>query len=188
MRDGSKTKELIARTALQLFVEKGITETTIRDISGAAEVAEGTLYRHYESKDHLAWDLFYSNYRDLGLELEELQAQHGSFRDKLEAMVRRFCSFFDEDPVMFSYLLLAQHAQIKKLTPEMASPVKVLFQVVARGIEEGEVLPGDPEVATAMVLGVVLQVATFKMYGRIQPSLGSLADRLTGACLRVLEV
>ena len=64
-RNGNHTKELIARTALQLFVEKGITETTVRDIAAAAGIAEGTLYRHFESKEHLAWELFSTNYTGL---------------------------------------------------------------------------------------------------------------------------
>ena len=72
-RPGNHTKELIARTALHLFVEKGITETTIRDIAGAAGVAEGPLYRHYESKDQLAWELFSTNYLAFALELDRLQ-------------------------------------------------------------------------------------------------------------------
>ena len=36
MRDGRETRELIARTALKLFADKGIRETTIRDIAAAA--------------------------------------------------------------------------------------------------------------------------------------------------------
>jgi AcrR family transcriptional regulator len=188
MRDGTKTKELLIATALKLFVDKGITETTIRDIAGAAGVAEGTLYRHYESKDALAWDLFITNYLAFAQELDRVQGEQSAVKGKLEAMIHKFCQFFDEDPVMFSYLLLSQHAQLKKVTPEMTTPVSVLLDVVAAGIKQGEIAAQDPQVATAMVLGVVLQVAIFKVYGRIEPSLSSLADWLTAACWRVLEV
>jgi AcrR family transcriptional regulator len=186
MRDGRRTKELIARTALSLFVEKGITETTVRDIAGAAGLAEGTLYRHFASKEDLAWNLFSTHYTAFARELEEVQAAHEALRAKLEAMIRQFCTFFDEDPVLFSYLLLAQHAQLKKVTPEMPSPVAVLRQVLAEGIARGEVPRTDPEMATALVLGVVLQVAVFKVYGHIPESLASLADPLMAACWRVL--
>jgi len=188
MRDGSKTKELITATALRLFVEKGITETTIRDIAGAAGVAEGTLYRHYDSKDALAWDLFIANYLAFAGELDRVQEERLTVKTKLEAMIHKFCQFFDEDQVMFSYLLLSQHAQLKKVTPEMTTPVSVLLDVVAAGIARDEIPGQEPQAATAMVLGVVLQVAVFKVYGRIQPSLTSLADQLTAACWRVLEV
>jgi hypothetical protein len=70
----------------------------------------------------------------------------------------------------------------------MTTPVSVLLDVVAAGIKRGEIAAQDPQVATAMVLGVVLQVAVFKVYGRIEPSLASLADQLTAACWRVLEL
>jgi AcrR family transcriptional regulator len=186
MRDGSQTKELIARTALRLFVEKGIVETTIRDIAGAAGIAEGTLYRHFDSKDQLAWELFSTNYVAFALELDGLQQQYDTLQDKLAAMVRQFCAFFDRDPVLFSYLLLAQHAQLKKVTPEMQTAVTVLQKVIARGMARGEVPEMEVELAAAMVLGVVLEVAVFKAYNRITQDLSQLSETLAAVCWRVL--
>jgi AcrR family transcriptional regulator len=182
----NQTKELIARTALCLFVEKGIDGATIRDIAAAAGIAEGTLYRHYPGKDALAWDLFSKNYIAFALELHRIQAGQASLRAKLEAMVRQFCAFFDDDPVLFSYLLLAQHGQLQKVTPEMPNPVEVVREVLAGGMDRGEIPAGDPDVAAAMVLGIVLQVAIFKIYQRLTQSLTSLAEVLVEASWRVL--
>jgi AcrR family transcriptional regulator len=187
MRDGSLTKKKIQQTALRLFVEKGITGTTIRDLAAAAGIAEGTLYRHYDSKDQLAWQLFSENFTAFALELDRLQERYPGLRAKLEAMIHQFCAFFDRDPVLFSYLLLAQHEQFKKVTQEMPSPVRVLRSVVETGMAQGEIPAGDPNLATAMVLGLVLQAAVFKVYEGIDQSLSSLAATLCDASWRVLS-
>ena len=186
MRPKDQTKELIARTALTLFVDQGIDGTTIRDIAAAAGIAEGTLYRHYPGKDALAWDLFSKNYTAFAGELQRIQAGHLTLRAKLDAMVRQFCTFFDEDPVLFSYLLLAQHGQLQKVTPDMPNPVEVVREVLAAGMDRGEIPAGDPDVAAAMVLGIVLQVAIFKIYQRLTQSLTSLAEVLVAATWRVV--
>ena len=186
MRPKEQTKELIARTALRLFVDQGIDGTTIRDIAAAAGIAEGTLYRHYPGKDALAWELFSQNYTAFALELNRIQAGQATIRAKIEAMVRQCCIFFDEDPVLFSYLLLAQHGQLQKVTPEMPNPVEVVREVLAGGMDRGEIPAGDPDVAAAMVLGIVLQVAIFKIYQRLTQSLTSLAEVLVEATWRVV--
>ncbi len=186
MRPKDKTKELIARTALGLFVEKGVDGTTIRDIAAAAMIAEGTLYRHYPGKDALAWDLFSRNFTAFARELQDIQAPHQTLRAKVDAMVRHFCTFFDRDPVLFSYLLLVQHGQLQKVTPDMPNPVEVVREVLAAGMARGEIPAGDANVAAAMVLGIVLQVAVFKIYQRLTQSLTSVAENLVEACWRVL--
>jgi len=187
MRDGTLTKEKIQQTALRLFVEKGITGTTIRDLAAAAGIAEGTLYRHFDGKDQLARELFSENFTAFALELDRLQERHQGARAKLEAMIHQFCAFFDRDPVLFSYLLLAQHEQFRKLTPEMPSPVRVLRRVIEGGMKRREVPVMDANVATAMVLGLVLQAAVFKVYEGIEQSLSSLAPTLCEASWRVLS-
>jgi AcrR family transcriptional regulator len=186
-RNGNKTKDLIARSALELFVAKGITETTIREIAASAGIAEGALYRHFESKELLAWELFSTNYLDFARELDRLQEKYDTLEDKLAAMIRQFCAFFDRDPVLFSYLLLAQHAQLKKVTPEMLTAVTVLQKVIGQGMARREVPAMDVELAAAMVLGVVLQVAVFRAYGRITQNLSQLSETLVEACWQVLN-
>ncbi len=186
MRDGTATKELIARTALRLFVEKGIAETTIRDIASAAGISEGAMYRHYTGKDALAWELFATNFTHFASELEGLREKHPTLKAQIAAMIRTFCEFFDRDPILFSYLLIAQHGQLKKVTPDMPHPLLVLRDTIAEGMKRGEIPKRDPMVVTSMMLGLVLQVATSKMYRRFEQSLTSLADTLVEASWRVL--
>jgi AcrR family transcriptional regulator len=187
MRTKDQTRALIARTALTLFVDKGIDGATIRDIAAVAGIAEGTLYRHYASKEALAWDLFSEPYIAFARELQQVEAGQSTLRAKIDAMVRQFCAFFDRDPVLFSYLLLAQHGQLQKVTPEMPNPVEVVRAVMAGGMARDEIPPGDPNVAAALVLGIVLQVAVFRIYQRLTGSLASLAGDLVAACWRAVE-
>ncbi len=187
MKDGKATKARVSRAALGLFVEKGVAETTVRDIASAAQVAEGTLYRHFTGKDELAWELFATNFAALAGELDRLQSGQDSLAAKLTVMVKHFCTFFDQDPVLFSYILLVQHDYLKRVPPDMPNPVDVVHQVIWRAMAGGKLPPGDAVAALAMVMGFVLQSAVFKIYGRLTTNLNSLSDTLTSACFRVLK-
>ncbi len=57
--------------ALTLFVEKGIAETSIKDIARAAKVAQGAMYNHYRSKEQLALQLFLDGWAETGAGLRE---------------------------------------------------------------------------------------------------------------------
>jgi len=46
-------REVLLDTATRLFAERGFKTTGIAEILGAAGVAKGTLYQHFESKDAL---------------------------------------------------------------------------------------------------------------------------------------
>jgi AcrR family transcriptional regulator len=166
---GSPTRKRILNEALRLFVGRGLSQTTTRDIAGAAGIAEGTIYRHFGSKDDLA------------------HQAHDSLRAKLDSMVARFCVFFDQDRTLFTYLLLSQHGHLQRVTEDMAHPVIVLRDVIADGIRRREIPDRDPEVLTAMVMGLVLQTALHKIYGRIKEPLADMADSLAASAWSVLS-
>ncbi|HET9843326.1 MAG TPA: helix-turn-helix domain-containing protein, partial [Gammaproteobacteria bacterium] len=76
MRDGTATRQKLERCALDLFVRQGINATTIKDIANAAQIAEGTLYRHYTSKDDLAAALYLKAYKEFSVLLQNVIEQN----------------------------------------------------------------------------------------------------------------
>lgn len=48
-----RTRDAIARVALDLFTDRGYEQVTIEEIAAGAEVAPSTVYRHFASKERL---------------------------------------------------------------------------------------------------------------------------------------
>lgn len=65
----SERTDLILECAAELFAEKGIAGTTVRDIAGRTGILSGSLYHHFPSKDAIAD-------RIVTLYLDELIAQY----------------------------------------------------------------------------------------------------------------
>jgi len=52
-RRSAEIRERLFRAALSLFAEKGFAETTVEDITNAADVGKGTFFNYFPSKDHI---------------------------------------------------------------------------------------------------------------------------------------
>jgi len=180
-------RDKVERAALELFAAKGVDGVSIAEIAAAAGVAQGALYRHYPSKDELAWALFSAAYRRTGAELDAIRAREPSFRSRIEAMVEHFCGLYDSDPALFRFMLIAQHDLLPRIGPEQRTPVDAVADVVASAISTGEIGPADPLAAAAVIMGIVLQTAVFHIYGRLQGPLIDRASDLTRAAIAALE-
>jgi AcrR family transcriptional regulator len=175
------TRQRIEAAAIHLFVEKGITETTIRDIARAVDISEGALYRHFVSKEDLVWHLFERHYVEFAGSLWSLAEGEATARGKLAAMIRGFCHAHDENPELFRFLLFVQHGQLAKLGPDTPTPVSAVRTVMNGAIASGEIPNQSADLATALVFGVVLQPVQFAAYGRLPSNMGSMSERLIAA-------
>jgi AcrR family transcriptional regulator len=188
----AKAKQRMIEAAIALFAEKGVAGTTTRDITDKADTALGNLYRHFESKDEMAQEI----YRDA---IERLS--HGlltSAEDKLgsgpriSAMTRWFCSAYDAEPALIRFLLLNQDETIRSIDLAKANPLEILKAEVAFGQVAGEILPGNAAIRAAGILGAVLQPATqlsrhdkaWKRMTKLTP----LADEIVAMALRAAGV
>ena len=52
-RRSAEIRERLFHAALKLFAEKGFAETTVADITNAADVGKGTFFNYFPSKDHI---------------------------------------------------------------------------------------------------------------------------------------
>src|SRR5215472_16888154 len=52
-RRSAEIRERLFRAALSLFAQKGFAETTVEDITEAADVGKGTFFNYFPSKDHI---------------------------------------------------------------------------------------------------------------------------------------
>src|SRR6184192_379755 len=52
-RRSADIRERLFRSALALFAKKGFAETTVEDITEAADVGKGTFFNYFPSKDHI---------------------------------------------------------------------------------------------------------------------------------------
>lgn len=168
-------KSRIDAAALHLFAERGADATPMPMIAESAGVAVGSLYRYYANKDELVARLYADNYARLAQELDRAQTQAATARDKVAAMVRFICGFFDREWDLARFLLLEQHVRLKTYSGA-ANPVDVVYGVLAEGMRRGEVRRLDGVLATALVIGPVVQAATFLTYGRLTAPLSNAAE------------
>lgn len=188
MGKAEDTKQRIERAALTLFVARGVAETTTREIALAASIAEGTIYRYFPSKEQLAVDMFLRHHRALAEALDEAQEKAATLREKIDAIVRCYCEWADRDWTLFAYHLLNQHSFLIQVPDSAPNPVNVVREVIARAMKAGEIPRRNADLAAASAVGVVLQAATYKVYGRFEGPLTAHARFFADAAWAVLSV
>jgi AcrR family transcriptional regulator len=173
----SGVKEKVDRAAVALFATAGVDGVSIAEIAASAGVSQGALYRHYPSKEDLAWCLFADAYLRTGAELDALRAAQVDFAARVAAMVAHFCALYDRDPALFRFMLIAQHGMLPRLGHTQRTPIEVLADTVAEAVAAKDITPVDSQAAAAAIIGIVLQTAVFHVYGRLA---GALAPRAAG--------
>jgi AcrR family transcriptional regulator len=180
-------KPKVERAALDLFAARGVDGVSIAEIAAAAGVSQGALYRHYPSKEELAWALFSTAYLRSGAELDAIRGREPDFSMRIAAMVAHFCALYDSDPALFRFMLIAQHDLLPRIESGQRTPVEAVGDGIAQAVRSGELGAVDPQAGTAAVIGIVLQTAVFHIYGRLTGSLAARAPALARAAVAAVK-
>jgi len=187
MARSTRVKAKVERAATELFAARGVDGVSIGEIATLAGVSQGALYRHYPSKEDLAWALFATAYLRTGTELDEIRGRQRGFPAQVGAMAAHFCALYDRDPALFRFMLIAQHNFLPRVRPAQRTPVDAVADLVGDAVRSGEVAPVDPLLAAAAILGVILQTAVFHIYGRLAGPLSPRAPSLAHAAIAAVE-
>ena len=180
-----ETRERIVEAAERVVRERGLARTTTKEIARAAGYSEGTLYKHFESKEDLFLAVLAERFPAFVALVEELPARvgRGTVRETLQEVATNALAYYGEIVPMAASIfsepgLLARHRE--GLRKRGAGP-RMINETLASYLEAEERLgrvrkDANPEAAAAMLLGACYQRAFFRSFlGEVAPAEGEVS-------------
>jgi AcrR family transcriptional regulator len=151
------TRQRLIRAALELFTTRGYHDTTTAQIAKKAGVAEGTIYRHFPSKQQLLNELYRAALRWAAKLVQDAEAAGGGARAKLALAAQELVEGAARDPAVVKLGFLERldvvlDDESRKTAREFRAAVE---RVIAQGKAEGGIRAGAADVWAAVWLAVV---------------------------------
>ncbi len=155
---GIATRDRLLESARDLFTTTGYHATTTPMIAKKAGVAEGTIYRHFPSKQALLNAAFQDVQRWGSAAVREVTTgTTGSVGERLNSLGRRWLECAESDPARVRLLLSGRHyRELDELSRAAASELRHgLEHLIAHGKQQGSVRAGVVELWTSVWLTLV---------------------------------
>ncbi|MBE9166775.1 TetR/AcrR family transcriptional regulator [Pleurocapsales cyanobacterium LEGE 06147] len=147
----------ILQAALRLFARKGYDGTTTRDLANAANVAEGTLFRHFTNKKAILIEVATSGWVEILTDLLTELSEMGSYKAVAQVMRRRMLHMQANADLLRVCFIEAQfHPELRnriqsEVIAKMTDVVEAFFQTA---MEKGIYRPMNPRIVAQVFLGM----------------------------------
>jgi AcrR family transcriptional regulator len=147
-REKEKRRNEILKAAKKAFIIYGLHSTTMDKIAAQAELAKGTLYLYYSSKEELILSLVAGDLEQLIEKIESVIAEAASPAQKLMSAVAEFYGFSKRNQFMYSAMtqLNIHEMSTRKSKSDVSSRMvcannklmDLMMGVINEGVERGE--------------------------------------------------
>ncbi len=178
--DPAGKMQQIVTVARSLFVANGYHNVSIPQIVRAAGVSTGTIYNHFTSKEGLAAYIHEETLNAFQQRFNErLLGKEGAYA-KLRCFAELVFEIAEEQPEVMEYMLFMKHGEFLKESYPICStaPFRKVQQIIAEGIDSGELRQGDFLISAVSYTGVILRAAELRLQGVIGASLTEHVDEL----------
>jgi len=153
------TRQRLIRTALELFTTRGYHDTTTAQIAKKAGIAEGTIYRHFASKQQLVNELYRAAQRWAAKVVQETarDLDVGAARAQLTAVAHGLIEGAAHDTAVVKLGLLEPLEAVlddesRKTEREFRTAIE---RIVAEGKAQGSVRVGAVEIWAGVWLATI---------------------------------
>ncbi|MFE4107657.1 TetR/AcrR family transcriptional regulator [Almyronema epifaneia] len=152
-----ETQTKILRAAQRLFAQKGYGGTTTRDLAQAAGVAEGTLFRHFDSKKAILIEVATQGWIEILTDLLTELSEMASYKAVAQVMRRRMLSLPRNSDMMRVCFMEAQfHPELREqiqaeVIVKMTDVAEAFFQTA---MDRGTYRRLNPRVVARIFLGM----------------------------------
>lgn len=179
--------QLILDAAIEAFAISGYYACQVSKIARLAGVADGTIYLYFKSKQDILIKLFQERMGDFTRDIRNQINACDSTRERLQAIIRTHFSYMEQN----RSLAIVTQVELRQSDPDIRSAIsgplkeyfKLIEEVVARGIESGEVPALDTRAARQLIFGALDEAVSDWVMARTPRSLMAGA----GAMLYLLE-
>ena len=161
IRDRERRRQQISAASKRVFVSKGVSKATIKDIAEEAELSPGTLYIYFKNKDELYSALSIRMLKHLNVRLQRVkERKEMSHAQRITAVKEALCEAYKIDPPVFVTLSHLQASEtLDNISPELLDQIMGLSRqsldtlagIFEEGMETGSLLDRDPQ-KTALIL------------------------------------
>jgi TetR/AcrR family transcriptional regulator len=152
----SKTEKIL-QAALEVFAAQGFERATVDEIALRAQVAKGTVFYHYKSKEDLFIQLIRSG---IGLLIDTVRSEVQSLvcpTDKLKAIIKVQTELSFAHTEFFSILQSEVWGKLERqqvLRQALAEYLSLISTIVMEGITCGEFAGTDADSLAATIFGM----------------------------------
>src|SRR5436309_12585491 len=130
-RNQAARRQRVIEAATQLASEGGYDAVQMRDVAREADVALGTLYRYFPSKDHLLIAALAEQVSTLQRRLLQKPPRGASAADRVVDVLRRACRALEREPQLTAALVTA----LSSADPSVAEAKQEVNDILASVIE-----------------------------------------------------
>jgi AcrR family transcriptional regulator len=141
-RHKTELRDRLFRAAIKLFATRGFTATTVEDITRAADVAKGTFFNYFSTKELLLTDLMERRLDILRAAREEAQQGRLALREVLQRLLRALMAEPGRSRCMARCVFLAAlgGGPVESVTRQiMTQGHEILTEAIAVGQRRGEI-------------------------------------------------
>jgi len=153
-RRSAELRERLFRSALALFASKGYAETTVEDITEAADVGKGTFFNYFPSKEHILMAFGEMQLAKLESVISEAQKSDRPMPEVLRTLVLRMTEEPIRNPAIVRALLQANLTSVP-VRGEMLrihdQNRRLISRLIRHGQERGEIRTDMPAEEIAQV-------------------------------------
>lgn len=169
-RDKREMRQLILDAALQLFLEEGFDQVSMRRIADRIEFSPATMYLYFKDKDDILFELHHQAFERF-YQAEMAAMSFTDPLDRLRALGRIYVEFGLDHPEEYQlmFIMTAPGMRIKE-THDWKDGMKtydVLRSIVADCLKAGRIRHGDPEEISLALWSLVHGMVSLRIRHRL---------------------
>lgn len=157
-RSKAANRQAILAAAKRVFAQLGYETASVRDIIRGTDLASGTFYNYFKSKEEVFEALADDGARRFRPLLRATREKATSFEDYIRHAVQAYFTFLVDEHRSGAHPVMERGPHVRANTPETIAVYEEVRDGVADAIARGLAPPVNPDFLAAACIGVAQEV------------------------------